>query len=77
MSKACWAELMTSEVLKAEGLLETSIGVASSRLTRGKTGVIKAVSITFICSKQQGVTGGKTSFFTEESIAGSGVYVNG
>lgn len=34
------------QTLKAEGLLETSIGVASSRLTRGKTGVIKAVSIT-------------------------------
>lgn len=38
--------LVILQTLKAEGLLETSIGVTSSRLTRGKTGVIKAVSIT-------------------------------
>ncbi len=43
------------QTLKAEELLETSIGVTSSRLTRVKTGVIKAVSIT-IWNKRQGAS---------------------
>lgn len=44
----CFVQFSASHIqtLKAEGLLETSIGVASSCLTRDITGVIKALSST-------------------------------